>query len=339
MKQVLVLGSSRPYEKVPQRAAHMVGVTLAASGFGLVSGNATGVDRAVAQAFCSQIARMNRNPSEWYCQLRLPFLIRGSRWPLPGYRAPRDATVRLTSTFEWEEEAISRSDAALMIGGGRGALHIARRFIDHGKSVFPIPFTGGDSGDLFQEILRTWYESPVPGLSRGQFLRLANPWTGGTGALSNLLLGALAEEPDIFISYRRSDSESAAGRLHHDLSEHFGIKRVFMDIQHIAPSDEWRQSIEHALQTCKIGVVVIGSYWLDSRLDDEKDVLRSEVSQLLRSRKVVVPVLVEEARIPEIDQLPEDLKPLCNYQARLLDNAGWDTGVEELIRAMEERLK
>jgi len=85
-----------------------------------------------------------------------------------------------------------------------------------------------------------------------------------------LLLGALAETPDIFISYRRSDSESAAGRLHPDLSEHFGIKRVFMDIQHIAPSDEWRLSIDHALQTCKIGVVVIGRHWLESRLADEK---------------------------------------------------------------------
>jgi hypothetical protein len=226
-----------------------------------------------------------------------------------------------------------------MIGGRQGALHIARRFIDAGKSVFPIPFTGGHSGELFQEVLRTWYESPVPGLSRAQFLRLANPWTGGTGALSNLLLGALAEAPDIFISYRRSDSESAAGRLHHDLSEHFGIKRVFMDIQHIAPSDEWRLSIDRALQTCKIGVVVIGRHWLEPRLVDEKDVLRDEISQLLRSRKVIVPVLVEEARLPESDQLPLDLRALCDHQTRLLASASWDSSVEELIRIMEGRLK
>ena len=84
MKSILVIGSSRPYEQVPQRAAHMVGVTLARSGFGLVSGNATGVDKAVAHAFCSELTRLNRNPSEWYCQLRLPFLKRGSKWPLPG---------------------------------------------------------------------------------------------------------------------------------------------------------------------------------------------------------------------------------------------------------------
>ena len=241
--------------------------------------------------------------------------------------------------FEWEQEAISRSDAALMIGGRRGALRIARRFIDAGKSVFPIPFTGGHSGEVFQEILRTWYESPVPGLSRTQFLSLAMPWTGGTGLLSNLLLGALAETPDIFISYRRADSASAANRLHHDLSEYFGIKRVFMDTQHIAPSEVWKRSIADALGTCRIGVVVIGGRWLESRLDDEKDVLRTEIAQLLRSQKAIFPVVVEEGRLPERDQLPPDLRPLADHQARLLDNAGWDVGIAELIRVMERNLK
>src|SRR5262245_24272815 len=156
MKRILVMGSARPYERMSQRAAHMVGVTLARAGFGLLSGNATGVDKTVAQAFCAAIARQNCNLSERYCQLKLPFLVRGSMWPLPGYRAPVDATVRLKNTFEWEEEAIARSDAALMIGGGRGALYIAHRFIDAGKSIFPIPFTGGRSDEVFQEILKTW---------------------------------------------------------------------------------------------------------------------------------------------------------------------------------------
>lgn len=65
MKGILVMGSSRPYEQIPRRAGQMVGVTLARSGFGLVSGNAAGVDKTVAQAFCLEIARLNRNLSDW----------------------------------------------------------------------------------------------------------------------------------------------------------------------------------------------------------------------------------------------------------------------------------
>lgn len=338
MKRILVIGSGRPFEQVPKRAAYMIGVTLARSGFGLVSGDYIGVDESVARAFCKELVRLNRNPVDWYCQLRFP-LLNQIRWPLPGYRTPDNATVMVRSTREWEDAAIERSDAAIMIGGRRGALRIARRFIDAGKSVFPIPFTGGNSGEVFQEILRTWYDNPVPGLSRTQFLRLAMPWTGGTGPLSDLLLGALADAPDIFISYRQSDSESAAGRLHHDLSEHFGIKRVFMDIQHISPSEVWRISITDAIRSCKIGVVVIGRLWIEPRLADDKDVLRAEIAQLLASQKAIFPVLINEARLPENDQLPPDLRPLCNHQARLIDNAGWETGVAELICAMERRLK
>lgn len=61
--------------------------------------------------------------------------------------------------------------------------------------------------------------------------------------------------------------------VYYDLSERFGIKRVFMDLRHIAPSDEWRSAIACALQSCKIGVVGIGNRWLDElRLADEKDV-------------------------------------------------------------------
>src|SRR5215510_11765253 len=154
MKPVLVMGRSHPYEQVSRRTAHMVGVTLASSGFRLVSGNSTGVDKTVSHAFCSELARQHRNPSEWYYQLRVPFPSRGGYWPLPGYRAPVDATVRLKSSLEWEEEAISKIGAAIMIGGRRGALYLARRFIDAGISVFPIPFSGGRSDEVFQEILR-----------------------------------------------------------------------------------------------------------------------------------------------------------------------------------------
>lgn len=78
---------------------------------------------------------------------------------------------------------------------------------------FPLPFLGGMTGNsdfAFQEILRTWDGHPVPGLSRTQFLRLAEPWVSGTGPLANLLRGTLAETPDIFISYRRSDAPTAA---------------------------------------------------------------------------------------------------------------------------------
>ncbi|HVQ77359.1 MAG TPA: toll/interleukin-1 receptor domain-containing protein, partial [Candidatus Binatia bacterium] len=200
----------------------------------------------------------------------------------------------------------------------------------------------GNSDFVFQEILKTWDTYPVPGLSRTQFLRLAEPWVSGTGALGNLLGGTLAEGPDVFISYRRGDAPAAAGRIASDLVEHFGKRRVFLDISGIAPSRAWDQSIEGALRTCKAGVIVIGRQWLapapggsTPRLLSEDDVVRDEIARLLEYKKAVFPVLVEAAELPEASDLPDSLRSLLRFQATAIDNAGWEVTMHRLIREIE----
>lgn len=321
----------------------MVGATLAKGGFGLVTGNTQGVDSVAAAAFCGEVRRSHGPDARRYQQLWLPYRKRGYWVPGWAYPAPRDSVIRLKNFDDWIEEAITRADAAVMIGGRRGALQIARRFIDAGKPVFPVPFARGQSTHVFQDILRTWCDAPVPGLTRNQFLQLALPWTSGTGALANLLLGTLADRPDVFISYRRTDTGMAAGRLHADLVEHFGDKRVFMDLENIEPSDTWQESIGRAIESCSVGIVLIGPRWLEgpsgtSRLRDENDVLRKEISGLLARRKAVIPVLTEGASLPVPEALPEPLQGLLHVQATALDNGNWAMVVGDMVRKIEQVL-
>lgn len=341
---VLGTGWTRP---AVRRVARMIGTTLVEAGFGLVTGDSTGVDHWAADAYCAE-RRLREEPIPGaYFQITLGgmrFFRRGGL-PLPGYPAPAECRVPAREVEDWKRQALARSHAAVMVGGGRGALDLARRYIERGRPVFPLPFTGGLTGHsdfVFQEILKTWDSHPVPGLSRTQFLRLAEPWVSGAGALANLLRGTLAMAPDVFISYRRSDAPAAAGRLDYDLSEHFGQRRVFLDIGDIGPSHAWAESIETALQGCKAGVVVIGRGWLapgregqNSRLHEEGDVVRREIATLLKSGKPIFPILVEGARLPEPDELPEVLRPLLLYQATAIDIAGWETTMLRLIREIE----
>ena len=164
--------------------------------------------------------------------------------------------------------------------------------------------------------------------------------------LGNLLRGTLAEAPDIFISYRRSDAPAAAGRIANDLSEHFGARRVFLDVQGIAPSRAWDTTIDGALGACKVGVVVIGRQWLapgseggPPRLQRSDDVVRREVAALLGQRKAVFPLLVEGAPLPDAQALPDELAALLRFQATSLDNAGWQAGLARLIREIEAVLR
>ncbi len=346
---VLVIGTGWA-SPAKRRAARMIGVTLAEAGLGLVVGNSRGVDYAVAESYCA--SRRDRDlPVDgafWQIGMRWRVFRRGGP-PLPAYPAPPGCRLRVSEVAAWKREAIRRCDAAIMIGGGRGALDIARRIIECGKPVFPLPFMGGLTGNsdsVFREILRTWDGYPVPGVSRAQFLRLAEPWVSGTGQLGNLLRGTLAEAPDIFISYRRSDAPAAAGRIANDLSEHFGARRVFLDVQGIAPSRAWDTTIDGALGACKVGVVVIGRQWLapgseggPPRLQRSDDVVRREVAALLGQRKAVFPLLVEGAPLPDAQALPDELAALLRFQATSLDNAGWQAGLARLIREIEAVLR
>jgi hypothetical protein len=239
------------------------------------------------------------------------------------------------SDREGFEAALAKSDAAILVGGHRGTLAMARRFMDRAKPVFPIPFSGGRSNEIFQEILRTWSDTPVEGLTRTQFLSLALPWNSGTGTLQNLLRGTLAETADIFISYRRNDVASGAGRLHRDLVEHFGTKRVFMDVLGIPPGQSWKATIDKAIQDCKVGVVVIGKRWTETH---EDDIVHAEVGMLLEQNKGIAPVLIDGAQLPPASAIPSALVGLFRFQAPSLDNSNWEPSMAALIRQLDRAI-
>lgn len=322
-----------------KRVARMIGTMLADAGLGLVTGSYQGVDRHVADAFAAECEARGLS-----CRERLLLVAGGHRFgALTSVLGYRGVARRLdVASFEaWKQQAVQHSHAAVMVGGGRGALDIARRLIERGRPVFPIPFVGGMTGNsdaVFQDILRTWDTSPVPGVTRSQYLRLAEPWISGTGPLADLLLGTLMRAPDVFVSYRRSDAPAAAGRIAAELAEEFGRKRVFLDVSGIAPSNVWSISIEEALRDCKVGVVVIGRGWLaprpgsdTPRLWEADDVVQSEIRRLLDAGKIVLPILVEGARLPEARELPEALRPLLGFQAIPIDNALWETIMRRVV--------
>lgn len=349
-KFVLVVGTGWT-GSTKRQIAQQIGSTLVECGYGLVCGNSTGVDRWVADSYCAALAARGVPAEGRFVQLTLGgwrFFRRGGA-PLPGFSAPPGCRVPVHDLEDWTRESVERCHAAVMVGGGRHARGIAMQCIAHGRPVFPLPFMGGLTGnadDLFRDVLRTWEGYPVPGVSRTQFLRLAEPWVVGTGPLANLLRGTLAETPDVFVSYRRSDAPAAAGRVARDLAEHFGSRRVFLDVAGIAPSHAWDETIRGALAGARAGIVVIGRDWLKPgpdgrtpRLHQADDVVRAEIAALLTGGQAVFPLLVEGARLPDPDELPADLAPLLRRQAIAIGNADWDATLALLVREIEAVLQ
>jgi TIR domain len=114
-----------------------------------------------------------------------------------------------------------------------------------------------------------------------------------------------------------------------------------MDVAAIKPGRDFRKAIDESVATCSVLLAVIGQEWLESkdeserrRLENPNDFVRIELSSALRRDIPVVPVLVRGAKMPQADQLPDDLKELAYRNALELTHARWKSDVEVLIRAL-----
>jgi TPR repeat protein len=146
----------------------------------------------------------------------------------------------------------------------------------------------------------------------------------------------------VFISYRRSDSAAHAGRLYDRLLAHFGKGSVFMDIDEIAPGEDFIEVINRSFDDCETVIVLIGPRWLAradggsaSRLDDPDDPVRMEVANALERKLRVVPVLVAGATMPGLTQLPSSLAPLSRRNAVDISDTRFHRDVDALIEALE----
>jgi hypothetical protein len=146
----------------------------------------------------------------------------------------------------------------------------------------------------------------------------------------------------IFISYRRDDSEGETGRLFDDLVRAYGDASVFMDVAGIQPGLDFRKAIDANVSGCGVLLAVIGPTWASvtgsggtRRLDNPDDYVRLEIASALKRNIPVIPVLVHDAHMPTLDQLPEDLKDLRYRNSVELTHARWNSDVALLIGALK----
>lgn len=128
---------------------------------------------------------------------------------------------------------------------------------------------------------------------------------------------------NIFVSYRTDDSVHAVMAISDRLMRHFGSSSVFRDQDSIALGARYPDRIRGALRRSDVVLAVIGRHWLNAeaeggrrRIDDDRDWVRWELRTAFRQRIPVIPVLLDDARLPERTELPGDL-------GELSVSAGW----------------
>jgi hypothetical protein len=145
--------------------------------------------------------------------------------------------------------------------------------------------------------------------------------------------------PDVFLSYRRSDSHDAATRLRQTFQEHVGARWSFQDVEDIKAGRIWRDEIRENLRKARVVLVLIGPTWLTAMRErvegGDVDVLRQEiVAALARKGRRVVPVLIHGATLPPKSALPLEVQPLLDRQVFALRDTSWDVDVDRLITSI-----
>jgi hypothetical protein len=149
----------------------------------------------------------------------------------------------------------------------------------------------------------------------------------------------------IFINYRRGDEPGSTGRLFDRLEQAFTADRLFMDVDHIGPGQDFVRVLEDEVGKCEILLAVIGKSWIDARdengkrrLENPNDFVRIEIESALKQGKHLIPVLINDAQMPRGDDLPESMKDLSRRNAVRIVHERFKSDAQGLVKILETSL-
>ena len=144
----------------------------------------------------------------------------------------------------------------------------------------------------------------------------------------------------IFINYRHDDTKGTAWALYFKLEERFGAENVFFDNGTLQPGMRWPTEIRSHLGAGGAFLALIGQDWLpilDARLQSgAEDYVAEEIDLALRGGPgmTVIPVLVDEAKLPDSGQLPSSLRTLLSCHQEHLRHTHFPHDTDNLIRRL-----
>jgi TIR domain len=152
----------------------------------------------------------------------------------------------------------------------------------------------------------------------------------------------LPRDRRVFLCYRRQDTQGHTGRLRDRLVGVYGKDSVFMDVDDVPHGVDFVDYIDSILSTCVLMVVLIGPSWTAivdrkgrRKLDQPDDLVRAEIASALKRKIPVIPVLVEDAAMPDSDDVPEEIKGLTRRNAIELTHRRWSSDVERVLIAVK----
>jgi hypothetical protein len=149
----------------------------------------------------------------------------------------------------------------------------------------------------------------------------------------------------VFLSYRHAGAAADARLLYDHLARHLGDGNVFLNVINLQPGMNWLQAIDREGAGAGVLVALIDTTWTATTtdrtraalLDPVPDIVTREIAFALRrgSTAHVLPVLIDDARMPEARELPRAIQALASIQAVPLRHAQFDRDLAHIIEVIE----
>ena len=173
----------------------------------------------------------------------------------------------------------------------------------------------------------------------------------------------------ILISYRREDSADVTGRIDDRLVQQFGRQTVFKDVSSYVADVYFRASFDRAYRgqkdsrpfdvdvrtylldeqvaKCEVLLAVIGPDWMGPKnsqgkfiLEDPGDFVRTEIESALKHQIPVIPVLVQGAKMPEVERLPASLQELSyRHGVVVRPDPGFHKDMDRLVEYLLQHIR
>ncbi|TDP92923.1 TIR domain-containing protein [Labedaea rhizosphaerae] len=139
--------------------------------------------------------------------------------------------------------------------------------------------------------------------------------------------------PFVFINYRVRDQSGYAALLYRELVRRFGPGTTFLAASSIDGGADFQRETFDNLRRCRVLLAVIGSRWNTSPMPD-RDWVHEEIAEAWANDVRVVPVLIEDAELPDTAALPQALQFLTSTQYVRIRHYTIDADLEHLTSVL-----
>ena len=155
--------------------------------------------------------------------------------------------------------------------------------------------------------------------------------------------GSSVQPLKIFMNYRHEDTPFAAWTLYRELKGEFGKDNIFFDQGTLVSGMQFLGEIKSHLASAQGAfIMVMGARWITTMLSrrqrGDEDYVVKEIDLALRNKWTFIPLLVDDAGLPDPSILPQAIRGLESYQVARLRQVSIDDDVRNLgVRLREIR--